>query len=189
MDKDNAIEDELAQAFSEAKRDDNPKKHKSKKAESKKGGSKKKIIAIAVISIGLATLVTGLVFLFMRLAEMNGLQDGEYLVSAKEWVMENDTNCAAETGAGEGTTNCADGGGVIWKFTEIGKGTLTTNQHINDYDFVWAIEDGELLIETDWLYKLENSYDYKLDQGAGILTLTADNAEYVFRAVKKEAEE
>ena len=29
---------------------------------------------------------------------------------------------------------------VIWNFTEIGKGTLTTNNHENDYDFIWAID-------------------------------------------------
>ena len=151
--------------------------------------SKKKIISIVVFCLGLVTLVTGLVFLFIKLDEMNGLQDGDYLVSVKEWRMENDTNCAPEAASPEEATNCASGGGVIWKFTEIGKGTLTTNGHLNDYSFIWAIDDGKLQIETDWLYTLENSYDYKLDQRAGVLTLTAGDSSYVFHAVREEAKE
>ena len=37
-------------------------------------------------------------------------------------------------------------------------------------------------VETDWLYDLENEYDYKLDQNAGELILSADGEEYKFVA-------
>ena len=66
-----------------------------------------------------------------------------------------------------------ENGGVIWNFTEIGKGTLTTNNHLNDYEFIWALEDGKLQVQTDWLYTLNNTYEYLLDQNSGTLTLTS----------------
>ena len=72
--------------------------------------------------------------------------------------------------------------GVVWDFTEIGKGKLTTNNHINDYDFIWSLEDGKLKIETDWLYNLENEYEYALDQNAKTLTLTSGEDVYRFTA-------
>ena len=91
------------------------------------------------------------------------MADAEYLVAAENWTLE-------------------DAEGVIWDFTKIGEGTLTTNDHQNDYDFIWAIKDDKLLIETDWLYELENEYEYSLDQGAGVLTLTDGDSEYRFVA-------
>ena len=57
---------------------------------------------------------------------------------------------------------------------------MTTNSHLNDYDFIWAIEDGKLLIETKWLYDLNNEYDYKIDQNARTLTLINGEEELVF---------
>lgn len=129
---------------------------------------KKKIFSIVVMVIGLATLVMGAVFLVLKLTAKQDTADGEYLVSAGEWVMDSG-DCTTET--------CER---VIWKFTEIGKGTLTTNAHENDYDFQWALEDGKLKIRTDWLYELDNEYDYKINQDDGILTLKADENEYRF---------
>ena len=64
-----------------------------------------------------------------------------------------------------------DAPSVVWNFTEIGKGTLTTNGHQNDYDFIWAIDGDKIKIETDWLYALDDEYIYTLDQSAGVLTL------------------
>ena len=123
---------------------------------------KKKMIAgITTLAIGVVVLIVGVVFLVVRLVAGPGVPDGEYLVSAKEWTLE-----GAE--------------GVVWDFTEVGKGKLTTNNHVNDYDFIWSLEDGRLLIETDWLYELENAYDYKLDRGAGVLTLTEGEKEIKF---------
>ena len=71
---------------------------------------------------------------------------------------------------------------VVWKFTEVGKGTLTTNGHTNDYDFIWAIEGGELKMETAWLYTLENAYTYTIDQAAGRLVLTEGDKTVTFVA-------
>ena len=128
-------------------------------------GGKKKVAAIMVFIIGVIALVVGIVFLVISLNQGPTIEDGEYLVTAGEWALNDGTNCGAN-GAG---TNCVPS--VIWDFTEIGKGTLTTNGHVNDYDFIWALEDGRLLIETDWLYTLEDEYNYKLDREAGVLTL------------------
>lgn len=128
---------------------------------------KKKIISLAVFAIGLVTLVAGAVFLILNLTRGVDIADGEYLVSAEKWVLE-------------------DSDRVEWKFTEIGKGTLTTNAHENDYDFIWALQDGKMKIETDWLYDLENEYDYQIDQKAGELILSADGEEYKFKFVEQQ---
>ena len=124
---------------------------------------KKKIIFISVFAVGLATLIAGAVFLVLNLTRGADVADGEYLVSVEKWVL-------------------SDSDRVEWKFTEIGKGTLTTNAHENDYDFLWSLEDGKMKVETDWLYDLENEYDYKLDQNAGELILSADGEEHKFVA-------
>ena len=141
---------------------------KGVKTKSSKGpggsGKKKKVISISVLVIGLITLVVGVVFLVLNIMQANKAADGDFLVTAGNWTLENEP-------------------GVVWDFTEIGKGILTTNNHINDYDFKWALEDGKLLIETDWLYDLENEYTYNLDQSGKVLTLTTgDGAEYKFFA-------
>ncbi|MBR3131899.1 hypothetical protein IKG33_00590 [Candidatus Saccharibacteria bacterium] len=150
---------------------------KTKKRVSKGGDWRgKKVLSILVFVVGLIVLVVGLVFLILKLNEGAGVEDGEYLVSAKEWVLDEGTNCIAS--GEEDTTNCIPS--VYWKFTEIGKGTLTTNNHLNDYDFIWAIEDGKILIETDWLYTLNDEYEYELDQNNGVLTLTSGENSYRF---------
>lgn len=123
----------------------------------------KKIISLTVFIVGMIMLVVGIVFLVLNLTRGTAVADGEYLTSVENWQLE-------------------DSDRVIWDFTEIGKGTLTTNTHTNDYDFIWAIEDGKLKIETNWLYELENEYDYSLDQNAGILTLTSGDNTYKFIA-------
>ena len=124
---------------------------------------KKKIIFISVFAVGLATLIAGAVFLILNLTRGADVADGEYLISVEKWVL-------------------SDSDRVEWKFTEIGKGTLTTNAHENDYDFLWFLEDVKMKVETDWLYDLENEYDYKLDQNAGELILSADGEEHKFVA-------
>lgn len=160
---------------------------------------KKRIVSIVVMVVGLVTLVVGAIFLVLKLNEAPGVADGEYLVTAGSWVLEDGSNCveavktetvvesdseaavdSSETVDVE--TNCIGESGVIWNFTEIGKGTLTTNKHKNDYDFAWALEDGKMLIHTDWLYELDNEYNYQLDQGAGTLVLSDGENEYRFVA-------
>ena len=143
---------------------------------------KKNLISIIVLMLGVIMLAVGVTFLIIKLMGGAAMQDGEYLVKAGKWVMQEDAkNCEGEEDA-----NCEPSGVVIWDFTEIGKGTLTTNNHTNDYSFIWAIEDGKLKIETDWLYPLENEYDYSINQGAGEMVLTADDETYHFRAVADE---
>lgn len=138
--------------------------------------SKKTLISIIVLIIGAVTLVIGLVFLILNLNRAPGLQDGEYLVSAKEWVLVSGTECVTP----ETESECPPS--VLWQFTEIGKGTLTTNNHLNDYDFIWALEDGKLKIETAWLYTLNDEYDYELKQNTGELVLKNGEQEFVLRA-------
>ena len=138
---------------------------KKTQAKTKNPLKKKKIISISVLVVGVIVLVVGVVFLVLNLISASKAADGDYLVKAGDWALE-------------------DGEGVVWDFTEVGKGTLTTNNHLNDYDFIWALEDGKLKIETDWLYNLENKYEYELDQNSGVLTLTADGATYKFKAQK-----
>lgn len=161
---------------------------------------KKKICGIVTLVIGVLTLVGGVVFLVIKLNQSPAVDDGEYLVSVGKWTLDDGSNCVdvtetetqtIEVDGGEESinleatdseTNCTSRGGVVWQFTEIGKGTLTTNNHVNDYDFKWALEDERLIIQTDWLYKLDNEYTYVLDQGAGTLVLSDGEKEYKFVA-------
>ena len=136
--------------------------------------SKKKLISIITCIVGVFALVVGVVFLIIRLNQGPSVADGEYLVSAENWTLVDGTNCAMEE------TNCVPS--VIWTFEEIGKGTLTTNNHVNDYDFIWSLEGGKLKMETDWLYTLENEYDYTLDQNNGVLILRDGEEEITFQA-------
>lgn len=122
---------------------------------------KKLIASIIVLAFGIVAAIIGVVFMILNLNTAPGLRDGEYLVDAREWVRQDEPS-------------------VIWNFTEIGRGTLTTNNHTNDYDFLWAIEGDRLMIETDWLYELENEYEYTLDMTEGRLTLSNGDAEYTF---------
>ncbi|MBR2658695.1 hypothetical protein IKD57_02230 [Candidatus Saccharibacteria bacterium] len=123
----------------------------------------RKKTALIVSILGFVMLAVGLAFLLIRLLGKPDTRDAEYLVEIGQWAEQ-------------------DEDGVIWNFTEIGKGKLTTNNHKNDYDFIWAIEGETLKIETKWLYDLNNDYTYKLDQGEKKLTLTAGDNEYVFLA-------
>ena len=121
----------------------------------------KKRVSLIVMIIGLITLVVGVVFLIVRLITVPSVTDGEYLVSVGEWTEQGEP-------------------GIVWNFTEIGKGTLTTNDHLNDYDFAWALEDGKLKINTEWLYTLNDEFDYTLDQTGNMLTLVNGDEEIIF---------
>ena len=112
----------------------------------------KKRISIILLIVGLIALVAGAIFLIIRLNIKPGLADGEYLVSVGKWTEDNEAS-------------------VVWEFTELGKGTLTTNDHINDYDFTWAIDEDKLQIQTEWLYTMDNTYEYSIDQNSNTLTL------------------
>ena len=147
----------------------------------------KKRISLIVLIIGLLTLIAGVVFLIVRLTAGPSVADGEYLVSVGEWKIKGgeclqskcsgNIKCIDENG--ESAMVC-DGDNVIWNFTEIGKGTLTTNNHVNDYDFVWALEDGKLKINTEWLYTLSDEFEYTLDQNGNVLILTRGDEKVEF---------
>lgn len=147
----------------------------------------KKRVSLIVFIIGLLTLIAGVVFLIVRLTAKPGVADGEYLVSVGEWKIKGgeclqskcsgNIKCIDESG--ESAMVC-DGDNVIWNFTEIGKGTLTTNNHVNDYDFVWALEDGKLKINTEWLYTLSDEFEYTLDQNGNVLILTRGDEKVEF---------
>ncbi len=127
----------------------------------------KKRVSLIVFIIGLLTLIAGVVFLIVRLNAGPSVADGEYLVSVGEWKEQDEPS-------------------VIWNFTEVGKGTLTTNNHTNDYDFIWAIEDGKLKVNTEWLYTLNDEFDYALDQNGNMLTLTRGDETFTFVPVITE---
>lgn len=114
----------------------------------------KKIIGIIVFVIGIATLIGGVVFLVMNVLKEPEVRDADRLVEVGLWQREDEP-------------------GVIWNFTEIGKGTLTTNNHVNDYDFIWATEGNTLKIETAWLYNINNEYSFSLEGDKLILNNVA----------------
>ena len=141
---------------------DKPEDDKSKKVDAhKKPVNKKKRFSIVVFVFGLAALATGVTFLLMSIFKAPDVRDAEYLVQVGAWQLEDEPT-------------------VVWRFTEIGRGTLTTNFHINDYDFIWAIDDNKLKIETDWLYTLNDEYVYELNQGDNKLVLMGNDETFTF---------
>lgn len=114
----------------------------------------KKIVGICVFGVGLLTLIGGVVFLVMTLLREPEPRDAERLVAVGAWQREDEP-------------------GVIWNFTDIGKGTLTTNNHINDYDFIWSAEGRTLKIETAWLYDINDEYSFSLEGDKLILNNVA----------------
>lgn len=115
---------------------------------------KKQRTSFIIFIIGLIAFIAAGIIFAVKLFTAPAVPDAEYLVNTGVWT---------EEGAPA----------VVWQFTEIGKGTLTTNNHTNDYDFIWALDGDTLKIETAWLYDLENEYKYQLDQSAKTLTLTS----------------
>lgn len=172
--------------------------------------NKKKRISLIVLIVGIAILAAGVIFLVLRLVtENNKVPDGEYLVARRTWLLDesatakgdarSDTTAESDTQDDAGyvtncggdnleETNCEDVALVVWDFDEIGKGKLTTNGGLDEYDFIWAIEDNKLKIETNWLYLLENEYEYSLDQNTGRLDLTDGDKSYHFIAVKQSTD-
>ncbi|MBQ6375819.1 hypothetical protein IJJ37_02745 [Candidatus Saccharibacteria bacterium] len=118
-------------------------------------------LSLIVFILGLIALIGGAAYLIVALLSRPAVPDAEFLVSVGAWKR-------------------SDVDGVIWNFTNIGDGTLTTNNHTNDYNFLWAIDGGALKIETDWLYTLNNEYKYELDQSAKVLTLTLGDDYWTF---------
>ena len=123
----------------------------------------KQKFSLIVFILGIFTLIAGATALILSFVLKPNMRDAEYLVEIGQWT-ENDAE------------------GVIWNFTEIGKGTLTTNNHTNDYDFIWAIDGDKLKIETKWLTELNDEFTYKIDQGAKTLTLTSGEDSFTFSA-------
>lgn len=117
--------------------------------------------SIFVLIIGIFTLGVGAFFLFKVLTAPPKVRDAEYLVKVGTWAREDDST-------------------VIWNFTEIGKGSLTTNHHYNDYDFIWSLEDNKLSIETSWLYTLNDVFEVEINQKKSTMTLTSGAKEIVF---------
>lgn len=105
-------------------------------------------IGVGVLVVGALVLVAGVGFLVYNLVKTPGAGDAEYLVEVGQWQRE-------------------DAPSVVWEFTEIGEGKLSTNGGENVYDFVWAFKDGKLEIDTDWLYELNDEYEFEIDQGVG----------------------
>ncbi len=134
--------------------------------EKTKSPKKAKLIAgITTAVLGAGALAASLAFFIIDMNSKPGMRDAEFLVEKGTWVMQSD---APE---------------VIWNFTEIGKGTLTTNNHIDDHEFKWSIENGKLKIETEWLYTLYDELTYTLDQKTQTLEVQReDGTKQTFKA-------
>lgn len=123
--------------------------------------AKSKKLGLAVFLMGIVVLASGVAFLLVNLLKGPSVRDAEYLVQIGAWQREDEPT-------------------VIWNFTEIGHGALTTNFYINEYDFRWRIDGDVLKVETDWLYTLDDEYAYKLDQGKNVLTLSSNSGDVNF---------
>ena len=131
--------------------------------------STKKLVGLITMLVGILVCIAGLVFFLINIFAEPGLRDAEYLVKVGTWVREDEP-------------------AVIWNFTEIGKGVLTTNSHTNDYNFIWAISGETLEVETSWLYTLDDNYTYKLSQSDKTLILTKDEETIKFVPAEKPVE-
>lgn len=134
----------------------------------KKTGARRKGPLIAFV-IGVVALVAGVVCLCVNLFQGSAVQDAEYLIQIGEWQREDEPT-------------------VVWVFSEVGSGALTTDNHGNDYPFIWAMEGDKLKVETEWLYGFDNEYTYQLDQGAQTLTLSDDTGVWTFVPVGEDEE-
>lgn len=155
---------DLAKAFdAEPAKDTEAEKDVRKPKEKKRAKKDKKSIAIFVV--GLVVLIGGLGFLIYKLVAGPSKADAEFLISNGIWVQEDEPS-------------------VVWRFTEVGKGTLTTDGNQTNYDFIWSLDNGKIKMETKWLYDLSDEFEYSLDQGSKTLTLKkADkNLEVKFKA-------
>ena len=137
--------------------------------EEKPAKDKKNRGGFIMLLVGILVCVAGLVFLLVNILAKPGLRDAEYLVEVGTWVRRDEPS-------------------VEWKFTEVGKGVLTTNAHTNDYDFIWALDEDTLKVETAWLYTLNDSFVYELNQSDKTLTLTKDEETIVFIPAEKPVE-
>lgn len=135
-----------------------------------KSKPKRKKVGLIVFFVGVTVLVAGLVFFLISIFAKPGLRDAEYLVEVGKWVRDDEP-------------------GVIWNFTEVGKGKLTTNNYTNEYDFIWAIENDKLKIETEWLYTLNDEYEYLLDQNAKSLIIKSGEKTIEFVAQETNPQE
>lgn len=141
-------------------------KGKEKRQKHARGGRGGRKIGFWMLGVGLVALIAGVAVLIMNLTTGPAKRDAEYLVEQWAFMREGEP-------------------GVYWHFTEVGEGYLTTDGYDSVYDFSWAIKDGRLLMETDWLYQLNDEFNYTIDQEAGTMTLVrADsNVEIVYLAV------
>lgn len=124
---------------------------------------KKKRISIIVFIIGIILAIAGVVVLVINIMAKNTTDNAEFLISTGAWQRQDQPD-------------------VIWEFTEAGKGSLTTNNHQNDYDFVWMLDGDTIKIRTNYLYEKEDEFTYKIDQSAKTLTLKSGDKEYIFTA-------
>ena len=117
---------------------------------------------------GIIVLIAGVALITVKIITAPKMDDAEFLITAGEWVREDQPN-------------------VIWDFTKVGQGMLTTDKHLNDYDFIWSLEGGKLKVETSWLYDLNDEFTYSLDQNGKVLTIknTDKNIEVKFKAQEK----
>ena len=133
----------------------------TKERKTKKPWTKQRKISLGVLILGVLVLAGGIGFLAYNLLKTPDASDAEYLVAVGEWQRKDEPS-------------------VVWDFTEIGKGTLTTNDGENEYDFKWAFEDDKLKIDTDWLYTLNDEYDFSLDQETKTFTISNDDETITF---------
>ena len=136
----------------------------------KKPLTKKRKISIAALVVGIVVLLGGIGFLAYRIFSDTSASDAEYLVKIGTWQRE-------------------DAPDVIWQFTDIGHGTLTTNDHVNDYDFAWALEDDQIKIDTDWLITKNDEYTYHIDQSQNQLTIEGADETLTFVPATKDNNE
>ncbi|MBR3204184.1 hypothetical protein IKF81_00680 [Candidatus Saccharibacteria bacterium] len=113
-------------------------------SEEKKKSKKPLIISLIIIALVLAAGGASYYFFFRKKSPLILSSESEYLIETKSWEK-------------------VDAPSVIWTFNEQGKGEITTNKS-NYYEMEWELSDKTLKIDTNWLYELNDSFDFFLNR-------------------------
>lgn len=131
---------------------------------------RRRAISVAVFLCGVISLVAGVVALVYGLARSDEVSAAAFLVKAGPWQRQ-------------------DAPDVTWQFTSIGAGTLTTDGGEHEYPFTWALVDGQLKVDTEWLYTLNDAYDFSLNQSTSKFTLKTAQGTVAFVPVSAASTE
>lgn len=138
---------------------------------------KTKLTLIIIAAVVSALIIAGVCVYFFVLKKPEPevvLTDAQYVIKTGSWEKQ-------------------DSPTVIWTFRADGTGEVTTNKS-NYYNTTWELTEDEsaqtLSITTDWLYELNDSFEFALDRETNSFTVKnkSDETESVFVPLGTQAD-